>query len=223
MDFISRSLQSDIALRLTAREALNHPWIRAGEDVIFGINDTELSGLQFANFTASHKFKVGIAELFKMKYQDLKAKSFNNLRQLFITSNANENGEISLDKFREGLLECDILKLNEAEFYKIFKDVDISKIGNIDFKHLLDELIHDYMVVTDMRLYEAFRDLDDNENGRIKTEKLKAKIVEMDPYGNSNEILQIIEDSDLDVDGYIDYQDYLRKLHPDFNEISTWF
>ena len=43
----------------------------------------------------------------------------------------------------------------------------------------MDELIHDYVINIDMRLYRAFRDLDDDEDGKIKTAQLKAKIYEI--------------------------------------------
>jgi len=36
-------------------------------------------------------------------------------------------------------------------------------------------------------------------------------------------ILQIIDDVDLDNDGTIDYEEFLRALHPDFNETPNWF
>ena len=36
-------------------------------------------------------------------------------------------------------------------------------------------------------------------------------------------ILQIIDDVDLDNNGTIDYEEFLRALHPDFNETPNWF
>jgi len=74
-----------------------------------------------------------------------------------------------------------------------------------------------------VRLYKAFRDLDENESGKIETEVLKKKICELNPYGNVDVILQIIDDVDLDNDGTIDYEEFLRALHPDFNETPNWF
>lgn len=60
-------------------------------------------------------------------------------------------------------------------------------------------------------------------SGKIQTKVLKNKIIEMNPYGNVDMLLQIIDDVDLDNDGTIDYEEFLRALHPDFNETPNWF
>merc|ERR1712048_1188334 len=64
---------------------------------------------------------------------------------------------------------------------------------------------------------------DKNEDGYIGTNALKQKIKDLNPYGNVDMILQIIDDVDLDNDGTIDYEEFLRALHPDFNETPNWF
>merc|ERR1712217_331161 len=100
---------------------------------------------------------------------------------------------------------------------------DVSHQGEIEFANLLNAAVHDYLIASDVRLYKAFLDLDENETGKIQTKVLKNKIRELNPYGNVDMILQIIDDVDLDNDGTIDYEEFLRALHPDFNETPNWF
>ena len=88
---------------------------------------------------------------------------------------------------------------------------------------MVNAAVHDYLIASDQRLYEAFRDLDDDEDGKIKTAELKKKIKEMDVYGKADELIKIIDSVDLDQDGTIDYEEFLRALHPDFNETPKWF
>merc|ERR1712154_465576 len=132
-------------------------------------------------------------------------------------------GKISYEEFEEGMLKCKDLKLDKAKIQKMFKELDVTAAGEIEFGNLLNAAVHDYLVVSDVRLYKAFRDLDENESGKIQTEVLKKKICELNPYGNVDVILQIIDDVDLDNDGTIDYEEFLRALHPDFNETPNWF
>eukprot|EP00487_Bulimina_marginata_P009654 TRINITY_DN4122_c0_g1_i1.p1 TRINITY_DN4122_c0_g1~~TRINITY_DN4122_c0_g1_i1.p1 ORF type:complete len:268 (-),score=40.15 TRINITY_DN4122_c0_g1_i1:365-1168(-) len=105
----------------------------------------------------------------------------------------------------------------------MFKELDNEHRGEIDFNNLLNAAVHDYLVASDVRLYEAFRELDENDSGNIKTSDLKRKVREMNVYDNIEMILGIIDDVDLDNDGTIDYQEFLRALHPDFNETPNWF
>merc|ERR1712130_752393 len=111
------------------------------------------------------------------------------------------------------------LNLDEDRIKTMFEEMDVSHQGEIDFGNLLNAAVHDYLVASDVRLYEAFRDLDDNESGKIEIDVLKQKMRELNPYGNIDMILQIIDDVDIDNDGTIDYEEFLRALHPDFHQI----
>merc|ERR1712087_484691 len=102
-------------------------------------------------------------------------------------------------------------------------ELDVAKIGEINFEALVNAAVHDYLIASDQRLYEAFRDLDDDEDGKIKTSQLKEKIQQMNVYGKAEELIKIIDSVDLDKDGTIDYEEFLRALHPDFNETPKWF
>merc|ERR1712204_153367 len=106
---------------------------------------------------------------------------------------------------------------------KMFEAMDVAKLGEIDFSALVNAAVHDYLIASDQRLYEAFRDLDDDEDGKIKTSELKEKLRQMDVYGKADEMIQIIESVDKDKDGTIDYEEFLRAVHPDFNETPKWF
>merc|ERR1712190_494285 len=110
------------------------------------------------------------------------------------------------------------MNLNENDIKKMFQELDVAKIGEIDFDALANAAVHDYLIASDQRLYEAFRDLGDGEDGKIKISQLKEKIKQMDVYGKADEMIQIIESVDKDKDGTIDYEDFLRAVHPDFNE-----
>jgi hypothetical protein len=121
------------------------------------------------------------------------------------------------------MLKCNGLKLNKNKIAKMFAELDVCGSGEIAFECLLDAFVHDYLIESDVRLYEAFRDLDEEESGKIQLSLLKKKICEMNVYDNIDDILSIIDDVDLDKDGCIDYQEFLRALHPDFNEAPNWF
>merc|ERR1712190_183593 len=114
------------------------------------------------------------------------------------------------------------MNLNENDIKKMFQELDVAKIGEIDFSALVNAAVHDYLIASDQRLYEAFRDLDDDEDGKIKTSELKEKLRKMDVYGKADELISIIDSVDLDKDGTIDYEEFLRALHPDFNEAPNW-
>jgi len=183
----------------------------------------DLTGLEFGNFANANKFKFAISALFREQYKNMRPKHFENLKNVFSEMDKDGNGKISYEEFEEGMLKTQDLKLDKEKIKKMFAELDVSKAGEIEFSNLLNAAVHDYLVASDVRLYKAFRDLDENESGKIQTDKMKKKIIELNPYGNVDMILQIIDDVDLDNDGTIDYEEFLRALHPDFNETPNWF
>merc|ERR1719150_2668986 len=233
-DLMARLMDSDTSKRLTAKEALQHPWIlNNGKTVKKQIKKqtddskdqqiTKELGYQFANFATSNQFKHAITALFRDKYEKMRPQHFTNLKKLFKTLDVDGSGTIDYQEFKNGMMASKDLNLGEEDIKKMFQELDVGKIGEINFEALVNAAVHDYLIASDQRLYEAFRDLDDDEDGKIKTEQLKAKIKQMDLYGKADELLKIIDAVDLDKDGTIDYEEFLRALHPDFNETPKWF
>eukprot|EP00486_Rosalina_sp_Unknown_P011728 CAMPEP_0201577698 /NCGR_PEP_ID=MMETSP0190_2-20130828/24183_1 /ASSEMBLY_ACC=CAM_ASM_000263 /TAXON_ID=37353 /ORGANISM="Rosalina sp." /LENGTH=361 /DNA_ID=CAMNT_0048009999 /DNA_START=633 /DNA_END=1718 /DNA_ORIENTATION=- len=242
-DLMARLMESDTSKRLTAKEALQHSWIlndgKSSKEIKkdnkakkkeqddgkeeAGSSITTEVGYQFANFATSNQFKHAITALFRDKYQQMRPQHFDNLKKLFKELDTDGNGTIDYGEFKNGMLKSKDLNLSEDDIKKMFQELDINKVGEIDFEALVNAAVHDYLIASDQRLYEAFRELDDDEDGKIKTAELKKKIKEMDVYGKADELLKIIDSVDLDKDGTIDYEEFLRALHPDFNETPKWF
>merc|ERR1712154_290844 len=92
----------------------------------------------------------------------------------------------------------------------------------IKFSDLLNALVYDYLIACDERLYDAFRKLDDDNDGKITTKELKDKLQQIDPLGEWDKAIAIIEEQSLEQDGVIDYEEFLMNLHPNFEEQAEW-
>merc|ERR1712228_1136475 len=194
MDFMANLMEKDVAKRLTAKEALQHPWLKSDAVVNGDTSSTangdkqdsqlDLTGMELGNFANAHQFKFAITALFRDQYEQMRPKHFENLRKVFDEMDKDGNKRISYEEFEEGMLKTQT-NLDKAKIQKMFKELDLSKSGEIDFNNFLNAAVHDYLVASDVRLYKAFRDLDKN--------------------------------------GTIDYEEFLRALHPDFNETPNWF
>ena len=86
-------------------------------------------------------------------------------------------------------------------------------------------MIHDYLVTTDQRLYHAFCQCDENQSGKLALEKMEIQLKKLNLYDNIDPILKILHEIDKNdnQDGIIDYEDFLRALHLDFNQVPQWF
>mmetsp|Transcript_51333 Transcript_51333/g.62779 ORF Transcript_51333/g.62779 Transcript_51333/m.62779 type:complete len:154 (-) Transcript_51333:16-477(-) len=134
----------------------------------------------------------------------------------------NGDGIISYNEFERALTSINDLNLKSKYIKQMFNELNISDSKGIKFNDLLNALVHDYLVAADERLYDAFRQLDDDDDGKITTEQLKQKLREMDPLGEWDRAVDIIKKQTLDKNGVIDYEEFLLYLHPNFEETPVW-
>ena len=263
MDLMSKLMEMEQAKRLSAKEALQHPWIKKSKSTTSSNNDnngnkkatqkkglfsrfknnnndnnddnknngtnddnknedaiSREQGLMFANFGNAHKFKFAISALFKDQYAKMRPKHFENLKKLYKTMDTDGNGKIDYNEFKKGMIDSPDFNITEENIKKIFNELDVKKMGEIDFEALLNAAVHDYLVANDQRLYDAFRELDNDEDGKIKVDQLKSKIKDL---GQSKMLQKFIDAVDVDSNGEIDYEEFLRAVHPNYNETPSWF
>ena len=162
-----------------------------------------------------------IALLFRDK--SLISKNFKDLMNVFKALDDEKNGIIDFKKFKAGLLNVKDLKLIDIDIDEQFKGMETNKIVTIGYESLVKALTYDYFVMTDCRLYKAFRNLDENESGNIQTDVLRKKIFELNVYRKPDKVIEIIDDANLDSDGIIDYEEFLRELQSDLNQTPKCF
>merc|ERR1712228_332499 len=138
----------------------------------------------------------------------LRPKHFNQLETLFTKMDTDGDGIVSYAEFEAAVSNVDEINIEKKYIQQIFENVNTGKKG-IRFSDLLNALVHDYLVSCDERLYAAFRELDDDDDGKITTAQLKEKLKEYDPLGEWDRALDIINQQTLDQNGVIDYEEFL--------------
>ena len=239
-DLIAKLLQFDLAKRLTAKEALQHEWIvnqgrvkksssananAANNADDAKENDTEIESISKMKhrFVASIGFKNGITRLFRDKFDKLKCENFNGIFNGFREIDTDNDGTIDFKGFKAGLLKTKELGLTEEDIDKVLNETRVDMIRKINYESLVNTVITSYLIDGEVRMYEVFRELDDTESGKIQTMELTKRIVENNYYGKSEELLKVINSNDLDNDGTIDYEEFLRAAIPDIHQKPHWF
>ncbi len=178
-DLIKQMLQIDLGARITVKEALDHPWFKtqaSDKKLDFTVQDA------FSRFSTQCKFRVLISKLFAYKVSDSDQK---RLKDVFLSFDKNNDGKISMKEFKKGMMEYK-LGYTPEQLEAMFSSLSLNE-KEIDFNAFLTAFSYQRLVASDERLYEAFRELDKDDDGHVTKAELIAKLEELEHTGMDSE------------------------------------
>ncbi|CAO2038628.1 unnamed protein product [Urochloa humidicola] len=197
-DLIRRMLDPDPTTRLTARQVLDHPWLRDADTAPnVSLGDAVRARLQ--QFSAMNKFKkkaLGVVA------RSLPVEELENYVRMFRIMDKDQNGNLSLEELMEGL-HINGQPVPEPEIRMLMEAADTDGNGTLDCDEFVTVSLHLKMKSSDEYLASAFRYFDKDGSGFIELEELKE-----DLGPNEQVILDIIRDVDTDRDERISYQEF---------------
>mmetsp|Transcript_23911 Transcript_23911/g.41973 ORF Transcript_23911/g.41973 Transcript_23911/m.41973 type:complete len:163 (-) Transcript_23911:1137-1625(-) len=133
------------------------------------------------------------------------------LREAFDMMDADNDGTITYNEFKEALSSNSMFQYTDAELKEIFQDLDVSETGGINYTEFLASTIEARGEIEDSKVAAAFDKLDVENTGYITKEALM-KVLN-DNYravdGCSSSVEEILTEVDKDGDGKISYKEFL--------------
>jgi calcium-dependent protein kinase len=140
------------AERLTAQQALEHPWIKnlaENSDVSFSSNHITM----LKSYKESQKLKKTVLQYIATQ---MASKDLEELNEIFRSLDKTNNGKLSFEEFKNGL---SMIK-DKEEIKEIFKQVDINKSGFIDYSEFIAATMTREQFAKRDLLLEAFNHFD---------------------------------------------------------------
>jgi len=164
-DLIGKLLESDVAARLTAREALGHPWI-AGDASRDPLSHEVIRGLR--QFDAKRKLQQHALNLMVGLLTD---QEHQVLASTFAAMDKNGDNLITISEFREAMMLKDPSLGNDA-VQEMFKSADLDGDGFICYHELVLASVHCKLIAREERLRNLFVQLDTNGDGKVTVDEL---------------------------------------------------
>jgi calmodulin len=102
---------------------------------------------------------------------------------------------------------------SEAELQDMINEVDIDGNGTIDFKEFLGLMARKMRDTdTEEELIEAFKVFDRDGNGLISNIELQHVMTSLGENITMDEVDEMIKEADLDGDGYINYEEFVKMI-----------
>ncbi|URE06841.1 calcium-dependent protein kinase [Musa troglodytarum] len=175
-DFVKKLLVKDPRARLTAAQALSHPWAREGDALEIPLDISVLSNMrQFVKYSRFKQFAL------RALASTLNEEELADLKDQFHTIDVDKSGAISVEEMRHALGKDLPWKLKEPRVLEIVQAMDSNTDGFIDFEEFVAATLHVHQLVEhDNGKWRslskaAFDKFDVDKNGYITPDELRMK------------------------------------------------
>ena len=217
LDLIQKLLNKDINKRISAQEALNHPWFKENKSKeLYNeiLNDKVLQKL-LDNLKKYKKNSI-IQEtaLAYLVHNFPQMKDVINACKLFNQIDLNGDGKITEHELYKGL--CTKIKSDtlEDDVRKIYEKLDMDDDGYIEYEEFVRAAVSKDKFMGDNVLKFAFRFFDKDNSGKIdigEIEKVFKKSI-TDQNHVEEALNKIIYEVDVNRDGKISFEEFSKVM-----------
>ncbi|KAL8034739.1 hypothetical protein ABFX02_12G049000 [Erythranthe guttata] len=207
-DFVKKILVKDPRARLTAAQALSHPWVReGGEASDIPLDISVLSNMrQFVKYSRFKQFAL------RALASTLDDEELADIRDQFDAIDVDKNGSISLEEMRQALEKDIPWKIKDSRVHEILQAIDSNTDGLVDFPEFVAATLHVHQLQEHssekwhQRSQAAFEKFDFDKDGFITPDELKMHTC------LKGSIEPLLEEADIDKDGKISLSEFRRLL-----------
>ncbi len=201
-DFVEKLLVLDPDVRMTAQEAMAHPWItsKVADHPVVAVPKSVLEDLRsFA--MGSHLRRAALSML---AYR-LTSDEINDLHEIFLSIDKNKEGTIQLGELIEVMTQH-FKNLSKEEITNIFGKLDRSHKGQIEYTTFLAATLASRMRLHENLIKHVFDQLDADHDGLISLTDLNAVL---GPTIDGHDISVILQEAKKDsANGLITYEEF---------------
>ena len=213
-DLVSKLLEKNIEKRLSAKEALNHPWFEkfGGRNLFCNFQREDI--LPYIDNLFNYKYNSKLQELVIAFLVHNLANNDETLIILKMFRYFNKSGDCKLTKFEltNGLYDYKEKEEVDEMADIIFERLDGDNNGYIEYEEFLRACIDKKIIMTKENLSYAFKFLDKDNTKTLNAQKiLKAFLTK--PNKEFEAVFNIsLKEVDKDSDGIIDFNEFCELM-----------
>ena len=217
LDLLSNLLCLRAYRRLSAEQALNHPWFQDNKSKLLfhQINDENIIDkliLNLKNYkNTSILHKISMAYLIHSYPQ---MKDVINASKLFNKIDEDDDCKINEKELLEGLKIKYNTIVKKEDVKQIFSNIDLNNNGCIDYEEFVSAAVNKKKFINKNVLMIAFKFFDKNNSGEITIDEIERMFKEsvVDKKKVHESLQKITKDLDLNVDGKITFEEFVTVM-----------
>ena len=212
-DLVKKLLKKDYKSRLSAVDALSHPWIQ-------NIDNQKINfiAIETLNEIVSNLYKYSAVKILQQAsiafivHNLISREMTKELRKCFIQFDANGDGRLDKDELINGLKMAEAKEDLEKEVDRVMKIIDVDGNGFIEYEEFLRASLDKNKILTPENVKIVFQLFDINKTGSISPSELKKVMGQTTSDIKEDVWNNIIESIDLNKDGVISFYEFDQML-----------
>jgi len=211
-DLVKKLLEVNVSKRLSAQEALRHPWFKKfdAKSLYKNIEEDKIKMylMRLRKYEIYSKFQQMVLAFIvhNIPYSE----ESKDILKIFRLFNTNDDGKLSKKELYSGLITYFNHTEIDNEIDGIFLLLDGANHGFLEYEEFLRACLDQKMICSDEHLVYAFNFFDKDNTGRISVEKIMAIFV--DDNVSEEVFRSIFNEIDQNQDGEIDFAEFKNMM-----------
>lgn len=191
--------------RLTAKQALQHPWIQKLGTYPSPRTTLFISALEnLKSFQSANKLKEAISMFITL--QVINIHDVKELKELFKAIDKNGDGRLSREEIKEGILKLQGIDASDEHLKNIINEVDTDGDGFINYEEFIKATLSENVIYSKENLKKAFDMFDLDGSGKICLNEMASVFKEN--VVDKNTMMEFMKEADRNSDGEIDFDEF---------------
>ena len=134
------------------------------------------------------------------------------IKNIFEKFDSNKDGYVNSTELANIIKSINI-NVSDEELLEIIQEIELEVNGEINFENFLSIVKRrENDIDTEEELLNAFKVFDKEGNGLINLNELKHIMLKVCNNISESEINEMLKEADTDMDGYINYEEFVRSI-----------
>jgi calcium-dependent protein kinase len=216
-DLIIKLLEKKVSKRITAADALKHPFIvkNCKKKLNTEKGDKKFNKISLKNslYNFSSKQKLHQAAVAFIVHQMSNSKMVDQLKEIFKELDESGEGLLSKEELKKGFSKYFTDDISDKEFDEIMKLIDQDDSGEISIEEFLRATMDYENLTTEKNLKLAFDYFDKDHSGTLSPDEIREVLGLSEDNEKSRKIVNdIIEEVDENGDGLISFDEFKKMM-----------
>ena len=220
-DLITKLLTFNPAERITAKDALMHPWFKTAEFTnSYKINSINAQSSQamiknLENYKSNNIIKCAV--LAYLVHQNINIRECVNASKLFTEIDLNKDGKLEKNELEYAITKYCGFNNNQAKLKvdTIFKNIDTDNNGYIESEEFIRACINPQIFASNNYLRFAFNYFDNDKDGTISIQEIENKFyqnLKNQNDENRRKLRVMFDQIDTNKDGFISFEEFSNMI-----------